>query len=292
MTRPTRGRRGDAAMPELPEATVIAGQLHDELRGATVASVEVRQPKCLNLPPDRFISVLTGASLGGARARGKWILLETDRAYRLALNLGMGGEILLRGPDDPLPAKLAVRFGLADARQIAISFWWFGYVHLAVDLPTTVLAGNEAHPVDRLGPTPLELDLAGFRAVLAASPRAALKTVLLDQKRISGIGNVTVQDPLWMARLHPLRKAGSLSPAESAGLFDALCERLQAAIVRGGSRHEQDLYGNYGGWGLDDYFVGYRTGERCPRCGKAIAKVKTGATSSYICPDCQQLPPI
>lgn len=277
-------------MPELPEATVIARQINDELRGARIKAVYVAQPRCLNLPPEQFGVMLTGAQLGQAAARGKWIEVQTDATHRLCFNLGMGGEILLHATDDSLPARWAVRLELADGRHISVGFWWFGYVHLVER--TTTDAGEEPerrHPIDELGPSPLEMREDEFAAILAASPRAGIKSILLDQRRISGIGNVTVQDPLWMAGVHPMRKAGTLSQAEVQALYGALRDRIEAAIAHSGSRHEQDLHGRYGDWGIEDYYVGYRTGEPCPRCGTPVAKIKTGSTSTYICPACQRL---
>lgn len=276
-------------MPELPEATVIARQIDEQLRGSRIKAVHVAQPKCLNLVPEQFATMLTGAQLGPAVARGKWIEIQTDAPRRLCLNLGMGGEILLHATDDHLPARWAVRLELADGRHVSIGFWWFGYVHLVEGTATNAGGATKGrHPIDELGPSPLALQPAEFAAILAASPRAGIKSILLDQRRISGIGNVTVQDPLWMAGVHPMRKAGTLSEAEVQSLYEALRNRIEAAIAHGGSRHEQDLHGRYGNWGIDDYHVGYRTGEPCPRCGTPIAKVKTGSTSTYICPECQR----
>ena len=277
-------------MPELPEATIIARQIDNELRGALIKGVHVAQPKCLNLLPEQFAMTLTGTQLEGAVARGKWIEIQTDAPCRLCLNLGMGGEILLHPAGDDLPARWAVRLELADGRQVSIGFWWFGYVHL-VERAATDAGGvpGRPHPIDELGPSPLELQPAEFAAIVSASPRAGIKSILLDQRRISGIGNVTVQDPLWMAGVHPMRKAGTLSQTEVQALYEALRDRIEAAIARSGSRHEQDLHGQYGNWGLADYYVGYRTGDPCPRCGTPVAKIRSGSTSTYICPACQPL---
>lgn len=270
-------------MPELPEATLLASQLNAELPGRTVSAVSVRQPKCLNVAPDAFAEGLVGRRFGAVRPRGKWILagLLPDGGH-LCLNLGMGGEILLLSPAAELPAKWVVRLDLADGYRIAVSFWWFGHVHLAP-------AGKPHGPWAELGPSPLAISLDQFGGILRASPAAAVKSVLLDQRRMAGIGNVYVQDPLWMAGIHPQRKIKTLSDGEIEALYDALRDRLRLAIANNGSRHELDIYGRPGNWGKEQYFVAYCGGEPCPRCGTPVSKIKTGATSTFICTECQKL---
>ena len=119
--------------------------------------------------------------------------------------------------------------------------------------------------------------------------RGAIKPFLLNQKRIAGIGNVYVQDPLFIAGDHPLRRIHTLSDDEVTGLWRALQETLQESIDHGGSAWEMNLYGEKGGWGERFLLVGYREGEPCPKCGVAVVKIKTGSTSGYVCPACQPL---
>lgn len=269
-------------MPELPETTLLARQLNEALPGRAISSVEIRQPKCLNVGPAAFVEHTTGKTFGEVTVRGKWILADLRPGQvRLCLNLGMGGEVLLIAPETAMPEKWVVRMGLADSHLIAIRFWWFGYVHLA--LP------GVSGPWDELGPSPLAMSCAEFRRILRRSPAAGVKSLLLDQRRIAGVGNVYVQDPLWMARVHPMRKVRSLTDDEIDALYKALRERLELAVANNGSRHELDIYGRPGNWGKEEYFVAYRGGEPCPRCGTPVAKIKTGATSTFICPECQRM---
>jgi formamidopyrimidine-DNA glycosylase len=144
--------------------------------------------------------------------------------------------------------------------------------------------------VTKLGPHFMDLTLDAFRALLSGR-RGGIKSFLLNQKRIAGIGNVYVQDPLFKARLHPLRSIASLDDDEVEGLWLALRETLQESIEHGGSKWEQDLYGEHGSWDNSFFLVAYREGEPCPACGSTVEKVKTGSTSSYICPHCQPAHP-
>ncbi|MEW6230657.1 MAG: zinc finger domain-containing protein, partial [Bacillota bacterium] len=99
-----------------------------------------------------------------------------------------------------------------------------------------------------------------------------------------------VQDILWGARLHPQRPLGSLTEAEVRALWEAMREVLRRGIAEGGSDYEKDLYGCRGGWSVDKHFaVGYREGRPCPRCGAPIQRIRTGQTSTFICPNCQVL---
>jgi len=104
---------------------------------------------------------------------------------------------------------------------------------------------------------------------------------------VAGIGNVYVQDPLWKARIHPLRSIHTLTGEEIEALYQALRQNFQDSIDQGGFAYEQNLYGQKGDWNC--FEVGYREGHPCPRCGTVVVKIKTGSTASYVCPACQKL---
>ena len=227
-----------------------------------------------------LVTALTGAAIQGVTAHGKWLQVQTTQGW-LLLNLGMGGEILLVEADH-LPEKRRLVFAFHDSSCLSINFWWFGYAHYAQD--------PAAHPmVGKLGPHAMDLTLAQFQALLAGR-RGSVKAFLLDQERIAGIGNVYVQDPLFKARIHPLRAIPSLSDAESATLWQALRETLRESIDHGGAAFEVNLYGKRGGWDESFFLVAYREGLPCPNCSTPVAKIRTGSTAGYICPTCQRLP--
>jgi formamidopyrimidine-DNA glycosylase len=106
---------------------------------------------------------------------------------------------------------------------------------------------------------------------------------------LAGIGNFYVHDILFLSRLHPLRTIDTLSDVEIEALARAIHERLQLSIDKGGAGYEVNLYGQKGGFVMEDILIGYREGELCPACGTLIEKIKTGSTRSFICPRCQPL---
>ena len=265
-------------MPELPEITVLARQMDEALCGRVLSGVEILQPKCLNLDPDDFSQHVCGQQIQSAYPHGKWIVTTTTDGY-LLINLGMGGEVLLRPGRQDLPEKFRVILDLQDGACLALNFWWFGYCHYVENLAD--------HPMlSKLGPHFMGLVFDEFRELLRGR-RGGIKSFVLNQKRIAGIGNVYVQDPLFKAGIHPLRSINSLSDDEIEALWIALRESLQQSIDLGGSQWEQDLYGEQGSWDSSFFHVAYREGKPCPDCGTAVEKIKTGSTSSYICPVCQ-----
>ncbi|HNS49726.1 MAG TPA: DNA-formamidopyrimidine glycosylase family protein [Anaerolineae bacterium] len=267
-------------MPELPEIAVLARDMDRDLARREIAAVEVLQPKCLNVPPAEFESRLKGASITRVHAHGKWLKLETSRTW-LFINLGMGGEVLLVDRTR-LPEHWRLAFDLSDGACLVVNFWWFGYVHVSPD--------PADHPmVGRLGPHAIDVTLPQFEALLRGR-RGSIKAFLLDQGNIAGIGNVYVQDPLFMARLHPLRGIATLSSEEIAALWHALRTTLQQSIDLGGAAFEVNLHGEHGRWGREHFLVAYREGKPCPVCATPLEKIRTGSTAGYICPACQRLP--
>jgi formamidopyrimidine-DNA glycosylase len=139
-----------------------------------------------------------------------------------------------------------------------------------------------------LGLDPLddgEFTLETFEKMLEVKKRTAIKSVLMDQKNIAGIGNVYIQDVLFAAGLHPLRKTADVTASERAALYGAIRLQLRNALQLGGLAYEKDLYNLPGRF--KDFLVGYREGKPCPVCGTLIQKIRTGSTASFICPHCQ-----
>ncbi|KPJ61699.1 MAG: hypothetical protein AMJ46_00110 [Latescibacteria bacterium DG_63] len=268
-------------MPELPEATCRAKEMKRELVGKTVVAVEVLQPKCLNVSKRKFANVFTGARLLDVTNRGKWIFVETSKGW-LLVNLGMGGEILLVTRDS-LPDKRRLVLDFDDGLSLSVNFWWFGYAHY-------VPAGKlESHSMTaKLGLNANEVKGEELLALLRGR-RGGIKSFLLNQSRLAGIGNAYVHDVLFMAKLHPLRRVETLTPTEVKGLAKAIQKGLQPSIDKGGAFYEVNLRGKKGGFKMKDILVGYKEGKPCPVCGMSIEKIKTGSTSSFICPGCQPM---
>ena len=268
-------------MPELPEIVARAREMKRALVGKSIAAIEVLQPKCLNVPPERFIAALTGARLLDVTQRGKWLFVKTTQGW-LLLNLGMGGEILLV-TRDTLPEKYRLVFDFDDATCLSVNFWWFGYAHY---VPSGDL---DSHAMTaKLGPNALDLTADDLRDLLQGR-RGRIKSYLLNQSHIAGIGNFYIHDILFLARLHPLRPANTLTDACVDALAAAIRNGLQPSIKKGGAFYEVNLYGQKGGFTQEDILIGYKESQPCPICGTVIEKIKTGSTSSFICPRCQPL---
>ncbi len=271
-------------MAELPEIYLISQQMKTELVNKTISFVEILQPKCLNLSVDAFTSALVGARLTQVSYHGKWIMVETDRGW-LLLCLGMGGEILLVTRAS-LPEKRRLIFDLTNGDGgpgscLAINFWWFGYAHYTPELASHSMTSG-------LGPNAIDLNDEGLSTLLTGR-RGQLKSFLLDQDNIAGLGNFYIHDILFEARLHPLRTIQTLTRFEIAALSAAIHHRLQLSIDKGGFAYEQDLYGQKGSFGMTDLLIAYKEGQACPQCGTIIQKIKTGSTSSFVCPQCQRI---
>jgi formamidopyrimidine-DNA glycosylase len=267
-------------MPELPEIASRAKELNKELAGSRIESLEILQPRCLNIPVEKFERALKGARIGEVTHHGKWILGNTDRGW-LLLNMGMGGEVLLTTPGS-LPKKYRALIKFEDQRWLAINFWWFGYLHFAEKDRLS------EHPmVGKLGVNALDISKADLREMLSGQ-RKKVKSILLDQSQLAGIGNAYIHDILFLAKIHPLRVANTLSSEELDHLFKSIHKGLETSLKKGGAFYELNIYGKPGGFKQEDILIGYREGKPCPVCGTPILKIKTGGTSSFICPHCQE----
>ncbi len=270
-------------MPELPEIYNLAKQMDLELRGQTIRGVEVVQEKCLNMSVDQFTKLVVGRQIESVTSRGKWVFARLSDGAWLLLSLGMGGDALLHRDSESLPGKYQARLDLDGGRVLTVGFWWFGYLHAAMDGD---LCNHKM--TAKLGPTPIrDTDFTEARFLeMLRGKRGSVKGFLLNQEQVAGIGNVYVQDTLFRARLQPNRKLESLAEGERSQLFRGLMETLIQSVRLGGLAGEKDLYGCSGRF--KEFLVGYREGQPCPECGTLVEKVKVGSTASYVCPSCQK----
>lgn len=271
-------------MAELPELTILEQQLNEALSGRAITLVEALQPKCLNVSPEQMIESLAGRHIEQVSRRGKWLVLHLDSTDYLLLNLGMGADLWHYSPGAELPGKYQLRIGLDDGSGFTVRFWWFGYIRLlsSEELPLH-------KETSKLGPSPLEITADEFAAIAAQYPKKTVKSLILDQDKVSGIGNAYAHDILWTAKLHPQRKLGTLSQDDLKRYHEAIRSIVTRAIELGGL--ETDFFGRGGNMKTWEklFLLGYKDGRPCPRCGTPIEKLKTGSTQSFICPKCQEL---
>lgn len=270
---------------ELPELTVLSRQMTKEIVGKRISKVEVANPKCLNMPFEQFQGAVVGKTIKSVENKGKWLFIRLGSDHILLFNPGMGADIIYFKPNDRLQEKYQTKFTFEDKTGFTIRAWWFCYLHLmhADELDRHKLTA-------RLGITPTDkgFTLEYFKRTLDKK-RGNIKTFLLDQKNLAGIGNVYIQDILFNAKLHPNRAISSLTNTEIKTLHKYIKFALNDSIKMGGLAYEKDFYGKKGGYGSDQFKIAYKSGKPCPVCQTNIQKIKTGSTSSFICPKCQPL---
>ena len=270
-------------MAELPELTILQRQMDSALAGRTITAVTITQEKCLNVPIAAAQTALVKRRVASVTRRGKWLMIRLEPEHYLLLNLGMGADLWHYAPGAALPEKYQFQVALDDGSGFTCRFWWFGYIRLLspaelVNFPDTA----------KLGPSPLEVTPAELCAIARRTPRSTVKSLILDQEKLSGIGNAYAHDVLWEAKLRPQRKLGSLSDDELKRYHQAIITVMNRAIELGGL--EADFYRQ--GGHMQDFAsifrIGYKDGTPCPRCKASIVKIKTGATATFLCPECQK----
>ena len=163
-------------------------------------------------------------------------------------------------------------------------FWWVGRAEL---LPDSELAYHKATKDLAISPLDEAFTTEYLREICGS--RSQIKNLLLNQRKIGGIGNVYIHDILFRAGIHPQRLANSLESCKIDKLHVIIRENLKDALSKGGLLYEKDFFGEEKGFDREYFLVAYKEGEPCPVCGTTIEKIKTGSTSSYICPSCQKL---
>lgn len=270
---------------ELPEITVLSRQMSEEIVGKRIVEIEVANEKCLNVPFERFQDIIVGKTITSVEGRGKWLFIDIDLDYILLFNSGMGADVIYFEAGDDLPEKYHIKFVFDEGSGFTVRVWWFCYLHLVLSDKL-----NEHKMTRDLGMSPLDsrFTLDYFKELLQGR-RSGIKSFLVNQRNIAGIGNVYIQDILFNARLHPKRTISSLSEEEVESLYASILSVLEESIELGGLAYEKDFYGRNGSYGKEQYKVAYKPNMPCPECGTIIEKIKTGSTSSFVCPNCQPL---
>ena len=282
LSRPYTGR-----VPELPEVETVRRALMPVLVGAGLERVEIRDPRLVRpFDPAIVADALVGERVAELGRRGKYLIVWFDSGRSLLVHLRMTGSLRVaeRGKlADDLHTRAVIRLdngsdvAYRDVRRFGT---WELFEH--GDLPPYL--------EERLGPEPLGSLSAIDLGKRLEGRRAPLKSALLDQRRIAGLGNIYVDEALWISRLHPLRPAGSLQPTELGTLHRAIRRVLRTAIDRQGStlRDYAQPDGSYGS--MQDEFKAYgRGGEPCDRCRTPLTRIVVGGRATTYCPSCQTL---
>ncbi|NDV98166.1 bifunctional DNA-formamidopyrimidine glycosylase/DNA-(apurinic or apyrimidinic site) lyase [Salipiger sp. PrR002] len=283
-------------MPELPEVETVRAGLAPVMEGELIAEAKVNRPDLRWPFPERMAERLTGARVLRLRRRSKYILGDLDTGETLLIHLGMSGRMLISGDplgrfvhEHPAPEKHDhVVFEMASGARITFNDpRRFG----AMDLMETATA--EAHPLlAAIGPEPLGNEFSESHLVAALKGRSMpIKTALLDQKIVAGLGNIYVCEALFRAGIHPSRRVNKISEKRISALVPIIRQVLSEAIAAGGSslkdyrqadgelgyfQHSFDVYG--------------REGQPCRAagCANTVHRIVQSGRSSFYCPNCQR----
>ena len=282
-------------MPELPEVETVCRQLAPFVERRRIERLEILDARWSRpFPPEQMESALAGRTIIEVTRRGKYILLRLDDGSTLTMHLRMTGNLVIGGEriggprlyegEHDMELHLRALFSLDDGSTLRFTDpRRFGHAHL--------LAPNEIGPYfdSRLGVEPLGGELTPQYILNEAAGRTApLKSFLLDQRRIAGIGNIYADEALHRASLHPLSPAGSMRLEHAEELRDGIVDSLELGIANGGSSIDdyRDARGEEGSM-QEEFLVHTREGEPCPRCGEPISRIVVGGRSTYFCAGCQ-----
>jgi formamidopyrimidine-DNA glycosylase len=275
-------------MPELPEVETIVRQLAPRVQGRTVTRAEILDPRwSAPLAPAELAEALSGRRIRSLGRRGKYLVWEFDDELHLVQHLRMSGVVLYDPAQEPPHTRVRLELDGGDAHVVVSDARRFGTAQL--------LAGEEELErffADRLGLEPFDEGFTGAHLrTLARGRRTPIKALLLDQRRVAGVGNIYADEALFRARVHPARMAGRLTGPQCAALRDGVVEALAAGIdARGASiddfRHVDGVRGSF----QERFLVHRRAGEPCPRCGGEIRKLVVAGRGTYVCERCQRPP--
>lgn len=271
-------------MPELPEVETIAASLRKKAVGLEIAGIDLFLPRLLRGDP-AALEKYERKKITGVRRRGKMLLIACGDGLHLLFHLKMTGGFHWARKGAPRDAHTHLRIAFKNAGWDLLfrDVRKFGFLRcLETNSP---LDGAELRP---LGPEPLEFSGRDFPSLLAGR-KGRLKSLLLDQRFLAGIGNIYADEILFEARLHPLTAASSLKVKDAEQLWAAVQSVLKKAIAAGGSsiRDYKDADGRDGLF-QNEHRVYGRPGRPCPRCGTRIQKLVIGGRSSFFCPRCQR----
>jgi formamidopyrimidine-DNA glycosylase len=274
-------------MPELPEVETIRRQLAPLVEGRVLARLEILDPRWSRpLAPAELTAAIQGRRIEALRRRGKYLVWSFQDDVFLAQHLRMTGAVLC--DPEPEPTHVRVRMELEPKlRLVVVDPRRFGTGELLLGS-----AALEAFLSARLGVEPFDEGFtADYMRALARGRRAPIKSLLLDQRRLAGVGNIYADEALYRAGVHPMRPAGRLSAAEHVRLHAAVIEALQAGIdARGATIDDfRDVDGVSGSF-QNEFLVHRRAGERCDRCGREIVKTIVAGRGTYACEGCQPRP--
>ncbi|MBX4197245.1 bifunctional DNA-formamidopyrimidine glycosylase/DNA-(apurinic or apyrimidinic site) lyase [Candidatus Saccharibacteria bacterium] len=290
-------------MPELPEVETIRAGLSKLLPGKVVKDVWYDWDKSFPNAPSDVARFLVGARIEKVRRRAKVLIIELSGGWALIVHLKMTGQLVFVGKNHRFgaghPSKDMVGELPAKSTRVVIDFTddsklyfndqrKFGWMRLlpAIEIP-------EIDFFKKVGPEPLDDDFTVDKFIerLLRRKNSNIKSVLLDQTVVAGIGNIYADEALWSAKIHPSTPVDDVPKAKLVLLYNAVREVLALSIAKGGSTDKNyvDAEGKKGSY-LSFANVFRKQGQPCPRCGTPIEKIRVAGRGTHICPHCQKAP--
>lgn len=275
-------------MPELPEVETIRKTLKRFVLNRKINDVHVYWGKIIKHPDDveEFKQLLIGQTIHDIHRKGKFLLFELDE-YTLISHLRMEGKYSVHYKDEPIKKHTHVIFSFTTDEELRYNdVRKFGTMHV-------VRKGEEfsQKPLNQLGPDPFDKEFTFdyFYQKLKKTNRS-IKPVLLDQTIVAGLGNIYVDETLFKANIHPLKKANKLTKKEVQEIRKQAILTLEEAVAQGGTtiRSYVNSQGEMGMFQQELSVYGQEN-EPCPNCGKPITKMKVGGRGTHICMQCQKL---
>ena len=273
-------------MPEMPEVEQVRKTLAPRITNKKITSVEVYLDRLVKHPTvEKFVEGLTGKSILEVGRKGKYLVLKTDENQKLIVHLRMTGALIAQDSEQEAPPYAKIKFTLTDS----VTLWFtdirtFGTLYLVTN-DDAYIDGYET-----LGPEPLSAEFTfEYLEPLAKKARKPIKTFILDQKVIAGLGNIYADECLALSGINPLRHANTLSSDE----VRALCEAVNAVIAQGIKNRGTTFRDYKDGEGKSGenqkYLLVYgRGGKPCKKCGEALATAKVGGRGTVYCQHCQK----
>jgi formamidopyrimidine-DNA glycosylase len=265
-------------MPELPDVEIFRRLAEKTCLGRVVAEVPVIDPGMVQgISPASLRQRITGKRVGACRRHGKVLFIEMAADGTLAMHFGMNGSLRHLARDEKVPAHTHFSLGFAEGDQLAyLNPRRIGGVHFAGSMERFI-SDTKLGP-DALAPA---FDLAAFEEALG-NGRQAIKSVLMEQSRLAGIGNIYADEILFQARLHPGLATRALDKAARSRLYEAMRHVFATAVAVGaGAEKFTETLPKH-------FLIPHRqAGGRCPRCGTALRVFKLGGRTGYSCPQCQ-----
>ena len=272
-------------MPELPEVETVRRGLEKLILGKKISNIEIRYPKMIKTDLNQFQKELPGQVIQSMGRRGKYLLFNL-RDKVLISHLRMEGKYFYYPDEIPERKHAHILVHFEDGTTLVYEdVRKFGTMELlAPELLDSYFISKKLGPE----PTDQDFDLGRFKLALKKSKKP-IKSHLLDQTLVAGLGNIYVDEVLWRAKVHPSRHSNSLTAQEARNVHDETIKVLGQAVEKGGStiRSYTNAFGEDGT--MQEFHQVYdKAGQACSRCGSTIEKIQLGGRGTYFCPKCQR----